>query len=130
MINMGFINFLNNIWKRLLITNKEIENIYQDKSSKGIIQDKFVQNLQKFVKMIFNDFFQIELYKDEEYRAIFKSISEDLKEDTRLTIAQFTHLNRFSDFSRAMHKNLRIYLKDNLKDLLESDIDSMEEPPI
>ena len=119
MRKMGFIKFLNGITRRLLLTNTELDSISQEKSDGNVIQDKLTLNVQTFTKMMFNDFFQIEGYSDETYRLLFQKINNILKENPVLAPALFAHLKRFSDYSRAMHKNLRKYLKEQLGDLLE-----------
>lgn len=118
---MGIIKFLEGINKRLLLTNREFGSISEKKPSAGTIQDNLARSIQKFNNMIFNDFFQLDTYSDEQYRELFSSISNTLKENEILTTPQFLHLKRFNDFSRAMHKNLRTYLKENLKDLIKEE---------
>jgi len=119
MRKMGLIEFLNGIIKRLAITNKELESISQEKTNVEVIQDKLTLHFQTFTNMLFNDFFQIEGYTDEAYRQLFQEINDALKENPVLAPVLFAHLKSFSDYSRAMHKNLRNYLKDNLGDLLK-----------
>ena len=116
---MGLIKFLNSIMKRLSLTNKELESISQEESGDNVIQDKLTLNIQTFTKMMFNDFFQIAGYSDETYRKLFQEINNILKENPVLAPVLFAHLKKFSDYSRAMHKNLRKYLKEQLGDLLE-----------
>ncbi|MFX0134926.1 MAG: hypothetical protein ACFFDN_14895 [Candidatus Hodarchaeota archaeon] len=120
---MGLIKLLNGIIKRLALTNKELESISQEESDEHVIKDKLTLNVQTFTKMMFNDFFQIEGYSDETYRKLFLEINNILKENPVLAPALFAHLKRFSDYSRAMHKNLRKYLKEQLGDLLEEKTD-------
>ena len=123
MRKLGLIKFLNGIMRRLLLTNTELDSISQEKSDGNVIQDKLTLNVQTFTKMMFNDFFQIEGYSDETYRLLFQKINNILKENPVLAPALFAHLKRFSHYSRAMHKNLRKYLKEQLRDLLKEKTD-------
>ncbi len=123
MRKMGFIKFLNGIMRRLLLTNTQLDSISQEKSDGNVIQDKMTLNIQTFTNMMFNDFFQIQGYSDETYRQLFQEINNILKENPVLAPTLFAHLKRFSDYSRAMHKNLRKYLKEQLGDLLEEKTD-------
>ncbi|MHA1301142.1 MAG: hypothetical protein ACTSO9_17110 [Candidatus Helarchaeota archaeon] len=116
---MGLIKLIEGIRKRLMLTNRELDSIYGDSAGSAQLQDNLAKDLQKLTKMMFNDFFLIEGYTDQQYRELFHSIMDTLKENPILTPAQFAHIKRYNDFCRAMNKNLRKYLKENLGDMLE-----------
>jgi len=102
-----------------MLTNRELDSISGDSAGSAQLQDNLAKDLQKLTKMMFNDFFLIEGYTDQQYRELFHSIMDTLKENPILTPAQFAHIKRYNDFCRAMNKNLRKYLKENLGDMLE-----------
>ena len=122
LIEMGLMKFLEGIRKRLMLTNRELGNI----SGGGVeIQDKLAKDLQTLTNMMYLDFFLIEGYTDQQYRDLFQSIVDNIKDNEIIAPAQFAHLKRYNDFCRAMFKNLRKYLKENLGQLIE---EPQEEP--
>jgi len=102
-----------------MLTNKELDSIISENVSSVEIQEPIAKKLQKLTNMMYNDFFLIKGYTDQQYRDLFQSIMDTIKENPTIAPAQFAHLKRYNDFCRAMNKNLRKFLKENLGNLIE-----------